>query len=152
MARRCGIGSMPNMTTSVSEIAPGVFRVEDTCHVYVVRDESAEGERTAFAVDFGSGRVLDLLPEMGVDRLTDVLMTHHHRDQGQGLPRAAAAGARIHVPPVEQDLFGRVDEMWRTRRLWNDYNLRQDRFSLLDPVPVHGLVPEYRTGTYAGTS
>ncbi len=143
---------MPGMTTSVSEIAPGIFRVDDTCSVYVVRQESAEGERTAFAVDFGSGRVLDLLPEMGVDRLTDVLMTHHHRDQGQGLPRAAAAGVRIHVPPVEQDLFGRVDEMWRTRRLWNDYNLRQDRFSLLDPVPVHDLVPEYRSRVYAGTS
>jgi glyoxylase-like metal-dependent hydrolase (beta-lactamase superfamily II) len=151
-ATRCGIGNILHMTSSVAEIAPGVFRIEDTCNVYVVRDESAEGERTAFAIDFGSGRALDLLPEMGVDRITDVLMTHHHRDQGQGLPRAVAAGIRIHVPPVEQDLFGKVDEMWRTRRLWNDYNLRQDRFSLLDAVPVHDLVPEYRSRTYAGTS
>ena len=47
-----------------------------------------------------------------------------------------AAGARVHVPPVEQDLFAKVDDMWRTRRVWNDYNLRQERFSLLDPVPV----------------
>ena len=133
----------------VTEIAPGIFRVADTCHVYVVRTEG--GGRTAFAVDFGSGRALDHLAEMGVDRITDVLMTHHHRDQGQGLPRAVAAGARVHVPPVEQDLFANVDEMWRTRRVWNDYNLRQERFSLLDPVPVAGLVPEYRTATYAGT-
>jgi glyoxylase-like metal-dependent hydrolase (beta-lactamase superfamily II) len=134
--------------TPVTEIAPGIFRVADTCHVYVVR---AEAERTAFAVDFGSGRALDHLDEMGVDRITDVLMTHHHRDQGQGLPRAVAAGIRVHVPPVEQDLFANVDEMWRTRRVWNDYNLRQERFSLLDPVPVAGLVPEYRTAAYAGT-
>jgi glyoxylase-like metal-dependent hydrolase (beta-lactamase superfamily II) len=135
----------------VTEIAPGVFRVADTCNVYVVRAEHAEGERTAFAVDFGSGRALEHLSEMGVDRITDVLMTHHHRDQGQGLPRAVAAGIRVHVPPVEFDLFAHVDEMWRTRRLWNDYNLRQDRFSLLDPVPVHDVVPEYRTRVYAGT-
>src|SRR3712207_8117851 len=45
-----------------------------------------------------------------------VLMTHHHRDQGQGLPLAVAAGIRIHVPPVERELFSHVDEMWRTRR------------------------------------
>jgi glyoxylase-like metal-dependent hydrolase (beta-lactamase superfamily II) len=71
-------------------------------------------------------------------------MTHHHRDQGQGLPLAVEHGARIHVPPVEVDLFDRVDEMWRTRQLDNDYNLRQDRFSLLEPVPVYATVPEYR--------
>lgn len=138
----------------VSEVAPGIFRIADTCQVYVVRDESPlpEGaERTAFAVDFGSGRVLEHLAEMGVDRITDVLMTHHHRDQGQGLPHAVAAGIRIHVPPVEYDLFAFVDEMWRTRRLWSDYNLRQDRFSLLLPVPVHDVVPEYRKRVYAGT-
>ncbi|WP_433293724.1 MBL fold metallo-hydrolase [Actinoplanes sp. CA-030573] len=79
-------------------------------------------------------------------------MTHHHRDQAQGLARAAAAGARIHVPAAERDLFGDVGEMWRGRALHNDYNLRQDRFSLLEPVPVHDVVPEYRTRTYAGTA
>jgi len=134
---------------TVSEIAPGLFRLVDTCNVYVVRNE---GERTALAIDFGSGRVLDHLAEMGVARITDVLMTHHHRDQAQGLPRAVAAGIRIHVPPVERDLFADVQEMWRTRRVWNDYNLRQDKFSLLEPVPVHDIVPEYRTRTYAGIS
>ena len=71
-------------------------------------------------------------------------MTHHHRDQGQGLPLAVAHGARIHVPPVEVELFDRVEEMWESRQLDNDYNLRQDRFSLLESVPVHATVPEYR--------
>jgi hypothetical protein len=71
-------------------------------------------------------------------------MTHHHRDQGQGLPLAVEHGARIHVPPVEIELFDRVEEMWESRQLDNDYNLRQDRFSLLESVPVHAAVPEYR--------
>lgn len=147
---------MRAMTSPVSNIAPGVFCVADTCNVYVVvgeppPGEHSSGERTAFTIDFGSGRVLEHLDEMGVDRITDVLMTHHHRDQGQGLHRAAALGIRIHVPPVEQDLFAHVDEFWRTRQLYNDYNLRQDRFSLLEPVPVHDVVPEYRTRSYAGT-
>lgn len=147
---------MRAMSSPVSRIAPGIFCVADTCNVYVVVSETPSdpdlpAERTAFTVDFGSGRVLDHLDEMGVGRITDVLMTHHHRDQGQGLHRAAELGIRIHVPPVEQDLFAHVDEFWRTRQLFNDYNLRQDRFSLLDPVPVHDLVPEYRTRSYAGT-
>src|SRR3954467_14228594 len=129
----------------ITEIAPGVFRVADTCNVYVVRAEAGpDAARTAFAVDFGSGLALEHLREMGVDRITDVLMTHHHRDQGQGLPRAVAAGIRIHVPPVERELFADVEAMWLRRTLYNDYNLRQDKFSLLESVPVDDVVPEYR--------
>ena len=133
----------------ITEVVPGVFRIADTCNVYVVRSEA---DRTAVAIDFGCGLALDHLPEMGVDRITDVLMTHHHRDQGQGLPRAVVAGVRIHVPPAERDLFADVDGMWQSRTLYNDYNLRQDRFSLLESVPVHDVVPEYRRRTYAGTT
>jgi glyoxylase-like metal-dependent hydrolase (beta-lactamase superfamily II) len=132
----------------VEQIARGVYCVHDTCNVYVI---VADGpERTGVAIDFGSGMVLDHLDELGIDRLSDVVMTHHHRDQGQGLPRAVALGIPIHVPPVEVDLFAGVDEMWRTRQLDNDYNVRQDRFSLLEPVPVASTVPEYRVGTYGG--
>ncbi|MFG6493051.1 MBL fold metallo-hydrolase [Microbacterium sp. P03] len=127
------------------EIAPGVWRIADTCAVYLIVDVDARpGERDAVAIDFGSGTALDEIAGLGIRSITDVLMTHHHRDQGQGLPRAVAHGARIHVPPVEVELFDRVEEMWQTRQLDNDYNLRQDRFSLLESVPVHATVPVYR--------
>lgn len=127
------------------EIARGVWRVADTCAVYLIVDPDAPaGERDAIAIDFGSGRALDELAGLGIRSLIDVLMTHHHRDQGQGLPLAVAHGARVHVPPVEVELFDRVEEMWQSRQLDNDYNLRQDRFSLLESVPVHATVPEYR--------
>ncbi len=141
----------------VDELAPGLFRIRDTCEVYVVAApvpegaERAEGaERTGIAVDFGSGAVLDHLADLGLDRLTHVLMTHHHRDQAQGLERAVAAGVEIHVPPVEQDLFAQVDRMWEGRQVIDDYNLREDRFSLLEPVPIDGLAREYLTETYGG--
>lgn len=127
------------------EIARGVWRVADTCAVYLVVDpDAAAGERDAVAIDFGSGLALQHLEALGIRSITDVLMTHHHRDQGQGLPLAVAHGARVHVPPVEVELFDRVEEMWEGRQLDNDYNLRQDRFSLLESVPVHAAVPEYR--------
>jgi glyoxylase-like metal-dependent hydrolase (beta-lactamase superfamily II) len=122
------------------EVAPGVVRFADTCNVYVLRSG-----RDAVLIDFGSGAVLDQLAELDVDRVTDVLVTHHHRDQVQGLDRAAAAGARVWVPPVEQDLIARVDRHWLGRQIDNDYDLRQDRFSLLEPVAITGCVAEYRT-------
>jgi glyoxylase-like metal-dependent hydrolase (beta-lactamase superfamily II) len=139
-------------TSPVERVAPGVFRVRDTCNVYVIVSDAGEGGRTGVCIDFGSGLVLDHLGELGLDSITDVLMTHHHRDQGQGLPRAVAAGIRIHVPPVEVDLFADVETMWQTRPIPNDYNLRQDRFSLLESVPVTSVVPEYRTADYGGVS
>jgi glyoxylase-like metal-dependent hydrolase (beta-lactamase superfamily II) len=121
-------------------IGSNVFRVKDTCNVYLIR-EGREG----ILVDFGRGDVLDRLPELGVERVTDVLMTHHHRDQAQGLARAAAAGIRIWVPPTERDLFDKVDEHWQARTIDNSYDVREDRFSLLEPVPIAGTVPLYKT-------
>jgi glyoxylase-like metal-dependent hydrolase (beta-lactamase superfamily II) len=136
------------MSGRFAEVAPGVHRYSDTCNVYVVTAPDATGALRGIAIDFGSGDVLDHLPELGLATLDAVLMTHHHRDQGQGLPRAVEARIPIWVPPVEQDLFARVDEMWSARALYNDYNLRQDRFSLLEPVPIAGTVPEYRTADF----
>ena len=118
-------------------------RVDDTCHVYVVR-----GDNQYVTVDFGVGRVLDEAAYLG--RLEAVLMTHHHRDQGQGLPRAVAAGAQVHVPETERDLFDAVDAHWQRREVYLDYNMRQDRFSLLEPVPVSGVLRDYCAYTYAG--
>lgn len=134
----------------VEQVARGVYRIHDTCNVYLIVSDAEGPERTAVAIDFGDGTVLDHLEELGVDRISHVLMTHHHRDQGQGLPRAVEAGIPILVPPVEVDLFRDVDELWRTRQLDLDYNLRQDRFSLLESVPVAGTVPEYRAADFDG--
>jgi glyoxylase-like metal-dependent hydrolase (beta-lactamase superfamily II) len=125
--------------------ATELIRVRDTCNVWVLRRG-----REAVCVDFGSGLVLDQLEALGIDRITDVLVTHHHRDCVQGLGRAAAAGARIWVPPIERRLFTDVDEFWAGRRLENDYDLLADRFSLVEPVPIAGVVSEYRTCAYGG--
>jgi len=129
--------------SSFDQVAAGVARFRDTCNVYVL----AAGDE-AVLVDFGSGAVLDHLAELGVRRVTDVLVTHHHRDGVQGLARAAEAGIRIWVPPHERELIDAVDGRWATRRLDNDYDLRQDRFSLLEQVPVDGVVSEYRRVRY----
>jgi glyoxylase-like metal-dependent hydrolase (beta-lactamase superfamily II) len=142
---------LSRLTAVVEEIAHGIYRVRDTCNVYVILagDENTT-PRTAIAVDFGSGVVLDHLDEMGVSAITDIVMTHHHRDQAQGLPRAIDAGIRVHVPPVEVGLFNRVEAMWEGRQVENDYDLRQDRFSILDSIDVDSTVLEYRAAEYGG--
>jgi glyoxylase-like metal-dependent hydrolase (beta-lactamase superfamily II) len=121
-------------------IAPRVSCVRDTCNVYVIRAGA-----DAVLVDFGDGRVLDELEALGVERVTDVLLTHHHRDQLGGLRRAAEAGIRIWAPPGEVELVAGMDGRWSRRQTWNDYDVREDRFSLLEGVPVTGSVLEYRT-------
>jgi glyoxylase-like metal-dependent hydrolase (beta-lactamase superfamily II) len=132
-------------TTVFEQVVPGVVRFRDTCNVYVL-----VAGADAVLVDAGSGAVLDHLPELGVARVTDVVVTHFHRDQVQGLPRLVAAGAQVWVPPFEEELVTGADERWRTRRLEHDYDLRQDRFALLEEVEVAGVVSEYRTRAYGG--
>jgi glyoxylase-like metal-dependent hydrolase (beta-lactamase superfamily II) len=128
---------------AIVDVAPGVGRFRDTCNVYVLRSG-----RDAVLVDAGSGAVLDHLEELGVDRVTDVLLTHHHRDGAQGLARLAEAGARIWAPAAEAELIAGIDAHWASREIDDYYDLRQDRFSLLEQVPITGTVDEYRPRRY----
>ncbi|MFW6090991.1 MAG: MBL fold metallo-hydrolase [Actinomycetota bacterium] len=122
----------------LQQITENLYRLEDTCNVYVIRSGTE-----AVAVDFGSGSIVDEVAAAGIERITDVLMTHHHRDQGQGLPRAAECGARIWVPHSEWELFGDVERAWQRRQLANNYNTREDRFAIAASVPVAGTFQEY---------
>ncbi len=121
-----------------------LFLYRDTCLVYVIRS----GEEAAL-VDFGDGAVLDHLEDLGIGRITDILMTHHHRDQAQGLAQALArrdsrlAGVRIWAPHAEQNLFSSVEEHWQARPLLNNYDVRQDRYSILETVALTGTLKDY---------
>lgn len=129
----------------MKQLTASIYRHTDTCHVYVIR----QGDE-AVLIDFGDGSILERLSEIGVRRVTDILMTHHHRDQAQGLWRAAALGARLWVPHAEQDLFHSVDFHWAGREIRNSYNNREDRFSLLEPVPVAGTLRDYDRVRFGG--
>ena len=123
----------------LQQLSEHLYLYRDTCNVYILRDE-----QQAVLVDFGSGDVLDVLPGLGITAVSAVLMTHHHRDQGQGLIRAVKAGIPIYVPHAEQDLFHSVHHHWQARQIYNNYNMRQDRFSLLEPAPVTGSLRDYQ--------
>jgi glyoxylase-like metal-dependent hydrolase (beta-lactamase superfamily II) len=131
--------------TAMRQVLDNLFLFTDTCNVYIIRSG-----KEAVLIDFGAGDVLDHLSEIGVERVTDVLMTHHHRDQGQGLNRANEAGICIWVPHTEQELFHSVDAHWQAREVYNNYNSRQDRFSLLEPVSIEGTLQDYATYSFGG--
>lgn len=129
----------------LTQLSDSLYSFADTCNVYAVVSGS-----DAVLIDFGSGAIMDRLPDIGVTRVTDILMTHHHRDQGQGLRRAADAGIPIRVPHTEQDLFRDSDAHWQSRDIANHYNTRQDRFSLLASVPVASTLHDYAVYTFGG--
>jgi glyoxylase-like metal-dependent hydrolase (beta-lactamase superfamily II) len=119
-------------------ISENIHRLPDTCNVYLV---SAGGG--AILIDFGDGAILDQLDGTGLARPSVTFITHHHRDQVQGLARAATAGIEVWVPPIERELIADVEALWQRRSLANSYDTREDRFSLLESVPITGTVPEY---------
>ena len=132
-------------------LSPNLFLFRDTCHVYIIRS----GDEAVF-VDFGDGAALAELSTIGVQRVTDILITHHHRDQVQGLARMLASdlscmvGVRIWGPHAEQDLFHSVDLHWQARSLLTNYDVRQDRFSLLEITPLVGTLQDYRDYPFGG--
>nr|WP_249315868.1 MBL fold metallo-hydrolase [Bacillus sp. FJAT-49711] len=122
-----------------------MFVFEDTCNVYIIRKED-----NAILIDFGDGDVMKHLPTIGVGQVTDILITHHHRDQAQGLIKMNGDDTRIWVPHNEQDLFHSVDKHWKARELDNNYNMRQDRFSILQPIPVFRTLKDYSSHVLNG--
>jgi glyoxylase-like metal-dependent hydrolase (beta-lactamase superfamily II) len=131
------------VVTPAAALAPSVSLFRDTCNVYVLRSG-----REAVLVDFGDGDVLDHLDELGIERVTDVLLTHHHRDQLGGLRRAIDANIGVWAPPFDAELIEDASRHWLRRPIDIDYDLREDRFSLLDSVPLTGTVAEYRAARY----
>src|SRR5689334_3650387 len=61
------------------KLSDNLFVFEDTTKVYIVRD----GARCVL-IDFGSGKVLDHLRDLGIEKVDWILHTHHHREQCQG--------------------------------------------------------------------
>jgi glyoxylase-like metal-dependent hydrolase (beta-lactamase superfamily II) len=56
----------------------------------------------------------------------------------------------IWVPHVEQDLFAEVAAHWQARPIYVNYDNRQDRFSLLEPVSIAGRLRDYAVEEFAG--
>ena len=119
-------------------ISPNLWCHTGTCRSYILRRDDS-----AVLIDFGDGEVLSALAELGIRRVSDILITHHHRDQCQGLPAHLPAGARVWVPETEAELFTRQGLSSMARARWINYDMRQSRFSLLQPLEAVEILPDY---------
>jgi glyoxylase-like metal-dependent hydrolase (beta-lactamase superfamily II) len=117
-----------------------LFVFEDTCNVYVLRDGSS-----CVLVDFGSGKILDHLPALGISKVDWILHTHHHRDQCQGDGRAVQRNIPIAAPQHERHLFEDAENFWRNRRVFHLYYVRDDFNTLTENVPIAKTLLDYGT-------
>lgn len=132
------------MAGKMRQIRDNLYCMEDSCNVYLIKKDDR-----AVLIDFGTGCILDTLAELGVRQVEAVLITHHHRDQAEGLALAVQAGIPVLVPETEIELFTDASSMWQRREIYNNYNNRQDRFSLLESVEAKPL-RDYETYRYLG--
>lgn len=146
-----GVAASPLLESQVQEqkfqpvgkpekLSDNLFLLEDTCNVYLIR----RGDRGVL-IDFGSGKILDFLPDLGISHVDWILHTHHHRDQAQGDLLAVAQRIPIAVPEHERQFFEAVENFWRNRRIFELYDVKNDFFSLTKNVPVAALLRDYAT-------
>ena len=124
----------------MKQLSDHLYRFADTCNVYVLVD----GEE-ALLIDAGSGAVLDHLGGIGVKRVEWVLHTHHHRDQCWGDPRLQEASAKVAVPEYERHLFEQVELFWQARRVYDNYDCRNNFFAAGRDIAVHATLDDYET-------
>lgn len=136
----------PKGQPPLDRLSENLYRLEDTCNVYLIRD----GQR-ATLIDFGAGKILDYLPGLGITEVTGILHTHFHRDQCQGDHLAVARKIPISVPEYEHHLFTDVENFWRNRRIFHEgYETRNDYFTLTANIPVAARIPDYETFRWCG--
>ena len=100
-------------------------------------------------IDFGSGLVLDELGDLGISQVDWILHTHHHRDQCQGDAIANERKIPIAVPAHEQPYFEEVEVFWKSRQIYNIYDMRQSFFTLSQSVRTARVLEDYETFEWA---
>ncbi len=128
------------------KLSENLFVFEDTCNVYLIRQDDS-----AVVIDFGSGKILDHLADLGVRKIDWILHTHHHRDQCQGDHNAISRRISIAVPYHETHLFADAENFWRNRRVFHLYYVRNDFNTVTRNIPVARRLTDYSTFRWKNT-
>jgi len=134
--RRTGFGP----SAKPQKISDNLYVFEDTCNIFVIQDGSS-----AVLIDFGSGKILDHLRDLGISKIDWILHTHHHRDQCQGDWKAAERRIPIAVPAHEAHLFADAQNFWRNRRVFHLYYVRNDFNTITEDIAVARRLADYST-------
>ena len=81
------------------EVGPDIYRIDDRCISYLIKDEN-----NAVIIDFGSGKVLDCLNELGINNISAVFITVPQRNHCQGL-HLLPDGVPVYFPDGTRDLI-----------------------------------------------
>ncbi|MER9801678.1 MBL fold metallo-hydrolase [Mesorhizobium sp. M0142] len=128
---------------SLIQLSENLWLFKDSCNVYVLKSG-----KECLLIDTGSGSIVQILSEIGVERVDWVLHTHHHRDQCWGTPVVQMAGAKVAVPEYERHLFAETEAHWQTRRIYDNYNDANTFFALSENVLVDAVLEDYGTFTW----
>lgn len=113
------------------KLSENLFLFEDTCNVYLVKSGNH-----GLLIGFGSGDILGRLRDAGVEKIDRVLLTHHHRNQAQGLVDLKSSPFLVTVPAQEARFFEDVESFWRDVRLYLNYDCRSHWNTLRKSVHV----------------
>lgn len=100
-----------------------LFLFKDYINVYVVKNKDR-----AILIDFGSGKILDHLSEIGVNKVDYIFHTHYHRDQCFGDHIAIQRKIKIAAPYKEERLFAEAEEFWNTVSFYDLYFFKPTYF------------------------
>ncbi|MFW9950079.1 MAG: MBL fold metallo-hydrolase, partial [Candidatus Thorarchaeota archaeon] len=115
----------------LSKINEYLFLFKDSINVYIIKDRDR-----AIIIDFGSGKVLDYLPEIGVKKVDYIFHTHYHRDQCFGDQKAVEKKIKIAAPFKEERLFEEAEEFWRTVTFYDLYFFKPTYFVSPYNIPI----------------
>jgi glyoxylase-like metal-dependent hydrolase (beta-lactamase superfamily II) len=119
-------------TGEFSQISDNLYRYADCSVVYLVKD----GNR-GLLVDYGSGGILDHLDKAAVRSIDRVLVTHHHRDQVQGLLNRTDPALQVMAPAAELRFLENVQQFWDSAHIYLMYNLQSHFFTIPKSIEIN---------------
>jgi glyoxylase-like metal-dependent hydrolase (beta-lactamase superfamily II) len=116
---------------SFKQLSEHIYVYDDTCKVYAILKD-----HQALLVGFGSGGILAHLKSLGIPQVDQVLLTHHHREQAQGLCNLHPIPFQVVIPERESVFFENVDSFWKSVRLYINYDCRSHWNTLRQSIQV----------------
>ncbi len=109
-----------------------IYIYKDAVNVHVIKNEDS-----ALLIDFGSGKVLNILSDLHIKKVDYILHTHYHRDQCYGDNLAREKGIKIGVPAKERKLFSEASNFWETKSYYDLYYFKPTFFVSTQNIPVY---------------
>ncbi len=135
-----GGGAQP----AVTQLSPHLMVYHGPLNAGIIRNG-----RKCLLIDTGDERIARVLPTLGIDRVEQIVFTHHHRDQACGANVFSDGKTQIKVPAAEAAFFADVESYWNNpKHRWHIYNQHPHHLMLAESLRVDGTVSDGDTFTF----